>query len=115
MLSKKTVDENVAAIKGKGGLTDLLLLDAYRADLQGKACSFCSSCIDQCRYGSGGLDAARIAMYEEGYGDERLAAERAVQVASAVKTCVDCEGCTVQCSQGIDIKDSARRAVRYIG
>ena len=114
MLSKKTVDENLAAIKGKGGLADLLLLDAYRADLEGKACSFCSQCIDQCRYGTGGLDAVRISMYEEGYGDPRLAAERAAQVASAVRTCADCEGCNVECSQGIDIKDSARRAVRFL-
>jgi predicted aldo/keto reductase-like oxidoreductase len=114
MLSKKTVDENLAAIKGKGGLADLLMLEAYRADLQGKACSFCSECLGQCRYGTGGLDAARISMYEEGYGDKRLAAERAVQAASALRTCIDCEGCTVQCSQGIDIKEAARRASAFI-
>jgi predicted aldo/keto reductase-like oxidoreductase len=114
MLSRKTVDENAAAIKGKGGLADLLVLDAYRADLEGKACAFCSQCVDQCRYGTGGLDAVRIAIYQEGYNDPRLAAERAAQVASAVKTCADCEGCTVDCSQGIDIKDSARRAVRFL-
>ncbi|MDT8396287.1 MAG: aldo/keto reductase [bacterium] len=114
MLSRKMVDENVAAIKGKGGLSDLFLLDAYRADLEGKACSFCSKCLDQCRYQTGGLDAARIAMYREGYKDPRLAAERAVHAASAVRTCADCEGCTVECSQGIDIKDAARRGVRFL-
>ncbi len=114
MLSRKTVDENVAGIKGKGGLTDLLLLDAYRVDLEGKACAFCSQCLDQCRYGTGGLDVVRIAMYQEGYDDPRLAAEQAVEVASAVRTCADCEGCTVDCSQGINIKDSARRAVRLL-
>jgi predicted aldo/keto reductase-like oxidoreductase len=114
MLSRKMVDENLKAIKGKGGLTDLLRLDAYRAELNGKACSFCSQCLDQCRYGTGGLDAARIAMYSEGYRDGRLAAERAVEVASAVRACADCEGCTVDCSQGIDIKATAKRASLFL-
>jgi len=114
MLSRKMVDENVAAMKGKEGLTGLLKLDAYRAELKGKACSFCSGCLDQCRYGTGGLDAARIAMYAEGYGDERLAAERAVKVALNVRACADCEGCTVQCTQGIDIKAAARRVERFL-
>ena len=114
MLSRKMVDENLKAIRGKGGLTDLLRLEAYRAELEGKACSFCSQCLDQCRYGTGGLDAARIAMYSEGYRDQRLAAERVVEAASAVRACADCEGCTVDCSQGIDIKATARRAVRFL-
>jgi hypothetical protein len=114
MLSRKMVDENLAAIKRKGVLSDLLRLDSYRAELEGKACSFCSQCLDQCRYGTGGLDAARIAMYAEGYGDVHLAAERAAEVASAVKTCTECEGCTVQCSQGIDIKAAAKRASIFL-
>jgi predicted aldo/keto reductase-like oxidoreductase len=114
MLSRKMVDENLEAISGKGGLTDLLRLDVYRAELEGKACSFCSACLDQCQYGIGGLDAARIAMYSEGYRDLRLAMERVVDVASAVKTCAECEDCTVDCSQGIDIKGAARRAVTFL-
>jgi len=114
MLSRKMVDENLEAIRGKGGLTDLLRLDVYRAELEGKACSFCSACLDQCRYGTGGLDAARIAMYSEGYRDQRLAAERVVEVASAVRTCADCEGCTVDCSQGVDIRAAAKRASRFL-
>jgi predicted aldo/keto reductase-like oxidoreductase len=114
MLSRRMVDENLKAIRGKGGFTDLLRLDAYRAELEGKACSFCSRCLDQCRYGTGGLDTARIATYSEGYQDQRLAAERAAEVASAVRACADCEECTVDCSQGIDIKEAARRAAQFL-
>lgn len=106
MLSRRMVDENLAAVLRKGGLSDLFLLDAFRADLMGKACAFCSGCIDQCRYGVGGLDAVRIAMYLDGYKDLRLASERAV-FASGLKVCAECEGCTVECSQGIDIKTAA--------
>jgi hypothetical protein len=114
MLSRKMVDENLAAIKSIGLLSDLLRLDSYSVELAGKACSFCSQCIEQCQYGTGGLDAARIAMYAEGYADARLAAERAVAVASAVRRCIDCTECTVQCSQGIDIKAAAGRASLFL-
>lgn len=114
MLSRKMVDENLAAIRGKSGLVDLLRLEAYRAELEGKACAFCSQCVGQCRYGNGGLDAARVAMYSEGYGDERLAAERAMEAASGIMTCADCDGCTVDCSQGIDIKAAAAKAASFL-
>lgn len=114
MLSRKMVNQNLEAIKGKGGLTDLLWLDAYRAALEGKACSFCSQCLSQCRYGTGGLDAARVAMYSEGYGDGRLAAENAVAAADAIGNCADCEACTVDCSQGIDIRRAAKKAKRFL-
>jgi len=114
MLSRKMVDENLKAVHGTGGLADLLRLEGYRAELEGKACSFCSECLDQCRYGTGGLDAARIAMYSEGYDDQRLAMERAVEVASALRACADCSECTVKCSQGIDIKEAAKRASFFL-
>jgi len=114
MLSRKMVDENVAAVKSRAGLNSFLRLEAYRAELEGKACSFCSGCLDQCRYGTGGLDAARIVMYAEGYGDERLATERAVEVARNIRTCADCAECTVRCTQGINIRAAARCAAHYL-
>ncbi len=115
MLSKKMVDENLHAIREKGNLTDLLRLDNYRGELSGKACSFCSSCMEQCHEGIGGIDVVRIAMYGEGYNDRRLARERGSEVASAVRTCSNCENCTVKCSQGIDIKSAARQASLLLG
>lgn len=114
MVSRKMVDENQAAVREKITLTDLLRLDAYKSTLMEKACCFCSSCLVQCRHNTGGLDVARIAMYLEGYGDARLAAERAGEVALSVRTCVECSGCTVQCSQNIDIKATANRALSLL-
>ncbi len=114
MVSRKMVEENLSAVRGKTGLADILRLDSYKLVLDGKSCSFCSQCISQCRFGTGGLDAVRIAMYSEGYGDERLAAERAVEVALAVKTCSQCRECTARCSQGIDIQAAARRASLFL-
>lgn len=114
MLSKKMVDENCQAVKRGLGVADLLRLDTYRAALQGRACSFCSLCLEQCRYGTGGLNAVRIAMYSEGYGCTSLAVERGREAAAAVKTCLACKKCTVQCSQAIDIKAAAEQASRFL-
>jgi len=114
MLSSSMVEENLAAVLGKGGLADLVALEAYRADLRGRACSFCSACLSQCRYGTGGLDAVRVAMYAEGYGDARLARENTAAAADAIANCSGCEGCTVDCSQGIDIREAARKAMRFM-
>lgn len=65
-------------------------------------------------YGLYNLYAGCIAMYSEGYGDARLATERAGDVVQSVRTCGQCEGCTVQCSQGIDIKAAAERALSFL-
>ena len=114
MLSRKMVDENFGAVQGTAGLADLLRLESYREQLQGQACSFCSRCISECRFGTGGLDVARIKMYTEGYRDRDLAAEQAKDVAESITRCVTCTGCTVRCSQGIDLQDAARKAASYL-
>lgn len=114
MLSRKMIDENLEAVTRKKDLADLLELENYRADLQGRACSFCSECIGQCRHGTGGLDVARILMYSEGYRDIDLAVSRGKEVLSRINLCSACETCTVRCSQGIDIKASALKVLRYV-
>ncbi len=114
MLSRRMVDENLEAVMGKAGLSDLMRLDLYRAGLAGKACSFCSGCLDQCPRGTGGVDAVRIAMYGEGYQDRPLALERGREVSDAVRDCARCPDCVVTCSQGIDIREAARRALTFL-
>jgi predicted aldo/keto reductase-like oxidoreductase len=114
MLSRNMITENVGAMIRKTDLSDVLRLENYRRDLVGKACSFCSGCRDQCRYGIGGLDVTRTRMYLEGYGDRNLAMGNGRAVLSSIKRCANCEECTVTCSQGIDIKASAQQMYRYI-
>lgn len=109
MLSRKMIAENFNAAVKTGTLSDIFTLENYRKELAGRSCSFCSGCYEQCRYGVGGLDVARIKMYFEGYGDRDLAISNGRRVLSKIKRCADCEGCTVSCSQGIDIRASAHR------
>lgn len=114
MLSRKMINENLEAITRKRGLSDILNLENYKMDLLGKACSFCSGCIDQCRFGTGGMDVARIRMYFEGYRDSDLAVSRGREVIAKIRLCNDCQGCSVKCSQDINIKASAQRVLRYL-
>ena len=114
MLSRKMVNENLEAIARKRDLSDILHLENYKTDLLGKACSFCAGCIDQCRFGIGGMDVARIRMYLEGYRDSELALRNGREVVDKVGLCSDCEGCSVNCSQGINIKASAQQILRFL-
>lgn len=114
MLSKKMIAENLGATSQKGDLSDILHLETYRKELAGRACSFCSKCSDQCRHGIGGLDVARTMMYFEGYDDKDLAIRNGRDVLAAIELCRDCRGCTVNCSQGINIKATAQRVYDYL-
>ncbi|MGI9537527.1 MAG: aldo/keto reductase, partial [Desulfocapsaceae bacterium] len=114
MLSRNMVNENLGAVARNKDLSDILHLENYQKDLLGKACSFCSGCIDQCRFGIGGMDVARIRMYFEGYRDRGLAVSKGREVIANLRLCNDCEGCSVDCSQAINIKESAQRVLRYL-
>ena len=114
MLSRKMVDENLGAINKNSDLSDIINLENYKTELLGKACSFCSGCLDQCRFGTGGMDVARIQMYFEGYRDFDLGVSRGREVIANVRLCSDCQGCSVNCSQDINIQASAQRILRYL-
>ena len=114
MLSKKMIAENLEATTRKADLADVFRLEHYQRELAGRACSFCSSCTEQCRFGVGGLDVARTMMYLEGYRDKQLAIRNARDVLANIRLCADCRDCTVTCSQGIDIQASAHHIRRYI-
>jgi hypothetical protein len=109
MLSRKMIAENIEATTRNADLADVFSLEHYQRELAGRSCSFCSSCIDQCRYGVGGLDVARTVMYLEGYRDRQLALTNGREALANIKRCADCENCTVSCSQNIDIKSAAQR------
>lgn len=114
MLSKKMIAENIGATSRDADLADVLRLEQYQRELAGRACSFCSSCRDQCRFGIGGLDVARTMMYLEGYRDETLAMDNGRAVLANIKRCADCSDCSVACTQDIDIKGMARRLYRQL-
>lgn len=114
MLSRNMIDENREAVTQNGGLADFTNLETYQTSLHGKACAFCSQCIEQCPFRTGGLDAVRIVMYADGYGDHGLASSNAAEARANISRCLSCAGCVVECSQGIDIKAAAQRASLFV-
>nr|MDJ0623963.1 4Fe-4S dicluster domain-containing protein [Desulfocapsaceae bacterium] len=114
MLSRNMIDENCGAVNKEGDLADYLNLESYKKALTGKACAFCSQCVEQCLFQTGGLDAVRVTMYAEGYGDYDLASSNAVKTRANISRCLTCAGCVVQCSQGIDIKAAAKKASLFL-
>jgi predicted aldo/keto reductase-like oxidoreductase len=114
MLSRKMIAENIEATSRVTDLADVLRLEHYQRALAGRACSFCSSCRDQCRFGVGGLDVARTMMYLEGYRDKQLAIDNGRAVLANIKLCADCRNCNVTCTQNIDIKGSAQRMYQHL-
>ena len=114
MLSKKMIAENLEATTRKADLADVFRLEHYQKEIAGRACSFCSTCIDQCRFKVGGLDVARTMMYLEGYQDKELAVANGREVLANITLCADCRDCSVTCRQSIDIHASARHLRRFI-
>lgn len=116
MYTKRMVDENVAAARVRQNIVSDLLLDSHRKELSGKACSFCSRCVDECIHKEGGIDAVRVGMYITGYGDLKLA-ELAVtnrSVQRSLTRCAGCARCTVSCPEGMDIPEVARYAIKRL-
>ncbi|HLO25365.1 MAG TPA: 4Fe-4S dicluster domain-containing protein, partial [Geobacteraceae bacterium] len=76
-------------------------------------CSFCGSCEAGCPRGVEISTVNRALMYAEGgYRDISLArstyAELSPQATAAA--CIDCEGCTARCVNGLDIAAKMDRA-----
>lgn len=116
MYTKSMIDENVAVTRVRQNLLSDLLLDSHREDLIGKACSFCSRCVDECAHREGGIDAVRVGMYLTGYGDRELAGQEAKSesVRRSLLRCSGCENCTVSCPEGMDIPEVARYTLKIL-
>lgn len=116
MYRKSMIDENIAVVGPGGGILNSLLLESHGRELAGKACSFCSRCIDECRYGAGGIDSVRLGMYINGYDDLSLARQACTMpsVRENLLRCADCPSCTVLCSGGMDIRSAAGYVLRCL-
>jgi hypothetical protein len=92
---------------------DLRRLDRYAEAIAPYFCSFCGSCEAGCPRGVEISTVNRALMYVEGgYRDISLArstyAELPRQATAA--SCIDCEGCSARCINGLDIAAKMNRA-----
>ena len=105
--------EDIAVMGMSFTYADVRRLDRYAEAIAPFYCSFCGSCEAGCPRGVEISTVNRALMYAEGgYRDISLArstyAELSPQATAAA--CIDCEGCTARCVNGLDIAAKMDRA-----
>jgi len=105
--------EDIAVMGMPFTYADLRRLDRYAEAIAPFYCSFCGTCETGCPRRVEISTVNRALMYAEGgYRDISLARATYAELPRQAKaaTCVDCEGCTARCVNGLDIAAKMERA-----
>jgi predicted aldo/keto reductase-like oxidoreductase len=106
------VEENVRALSQSYSQADEELLRAKLAFLTSRYCRMCGACGGVCDRGLPVPDMLRFLTYAEGYRDFPLARQSYLELPQAVRRirCRDCNACTVECPNGVQVRDRLIRA-----
>ncbi len=105
----KTIEEinQCAAVMGTlFSRRDANALQHYAGYLQGRICTMCGGCAGECPHGVNHTDILRVAVYHDGYEDDRLVREvlHETDLPAISKRCYECSSCAVTCRRGLDIR-----------
>jgi predicted aldo/keto reductase-like oxidoreductase len=75
-------------------------------------CRMCLHCQGACRQGLPVADVLRCLMYADGYGNQDRARQEFRTLTSPLQAirCGDCDGCTVRCPSGVQVRQQMARA-----
>jgi uncharacterized protein len=106
------LDEDIAAMAAPMSPADQKVLSAQLRDAGPLYCRGCGQCSGTCALGLPVPDLLRFAMYADGYGEFGLGRDAFLTLgAEARRTgCGDCAGCTVQCPNGVRVRERVERA-----
>ena len=106
------LEENLAAARKPWGAEDEKLLAAHLAAISPLYCRMCGTCAGTCERGIPVADVLRILTYAEGYRQFSLARERFLELPERAREarCADCGACTVQCPNGVRVRERVSRA-----
>jgi predicted aldo/keto reductase-like oxidoreductase len=106
------LDENLRAASEHFGGKDQKLLSRQLAYLGPRYCRMCGECSGVCDKGMRVADTLRFLTYAEGYGEFALARERYLELPAEVRRirCDDCDACTVNCPNGVRVRERLMRA-----
>lgn len=106
------LDENLHALSERYGPKDEKLLAAQLAWIRPLYCRSCGACTGVCPKGAPVPEELRILSYAEGYGEFALARERFLELSEAQRNvrCGDCAECSVQCANGVRVRERLMRA-----
>jgi len=109
--------EDIAVMGMPFKYADLRRLDRYSAAITPFYCSFCGTCEAGCPRGVEISTINRALMYAEGgYRDISLARATYAELPpqSTAAACVECEGCTARCANGLNIASRIERARKVL-
>jgi predicted aldo/keto reductase-like oxidoreductase len=112
MTNHEQLDENLRAMAEPFGEKDEKLLANQLAAISPVYCRMCGACGGECVKGVPVPAVLRILTYAEGYGQFALARERFLELpeqARAVR-CGDCGSCSVDCPNGVRVRERVSRA-----
>ncbi|MBP1654958.1 MAG: aldo/keto reductase [Bacteroidetes bacterium] len=112
MTDFEQLDENLRALSEAFTESDEKLLRAQLAYIRPLYCRLCGSCGGACEKGVPVPDMLRFLAYVEGYGQFAIARERFLQLPDGVRQirCRDCDSCTVDCPNGVEVRNRLIRA-----
>jgi len=107
MTTTEQVEQNAAAVEQPLSEEDnetLRVLTAYNSE---RFCRMCGDCSGKCPEGLAVSDLIRTAMYAEGYRDLHMARTTYFAIAEKNRriSCTRCEQCSIDCPNGVNIKD----------
>lgn len=100
------IDQCVAVMGTAFSRGDSGDLQQYDSFLQGRICTMCGGCEGECPHGVHHTEILRVAMYHDGYKDEKLVQEalRDTGLLENSQQCSKCASCSVNCARGLDIR-----------
>jgi aryl-alcohol dehydrogenase-like predicted oxidoreductase len=110
MTDMDQLDENLKAMPESFTDNDQKVLARQLRFVTPLYCRGCGKCEGTCREGLPVPDVLRCLMYAEGYGQFALGRERYRELAVLDEMCKSCEGCTVQCPNGVRVAQRLKRA-----
>jgi predicted aldo/keto reductase-like oxidoreductase len=112
MTNHEQLDDNLRAMAGPFNPRDEQLLSTQLAAISPNYCRGCAACGGVCDKGVPVPDMLRFLMYAEGYGQFAMARERFLELPEDVRAlrCGDCTGCTVDCPNGVRVRERVARA-----
>lgn len=114
MINLEQLQDNAAL------LTDITLSDEERTNLEiaslekGLYCNGCGECIELCVKQLNIPDLMRVYMYTYGYHEPAKAKELLLSQGYGLNPCIDCSGCTVNCTKNFTVSERISSVSRLV-
>jgi predicted aldo/keto reductase-like oxidoreductase len=112
MTDHEQLEENLRAMREPFTPKDEALLAQHLAVIGPAYCRMCGACKGICERGVPVPDVLRYLSYAEGYGQFAMARAHFLELSEDVRSirCADCASCSIDCPNGVRIRERAGRA-----